>query len=64
MEDAHTRIEMVIRTDRRVKICEIVGKLATSKSTVGQIIRDDLKFGKVCAQWVPKQLTPQHKDKR
>ena len=28
------------------------------------IVHDDLGYHKVCARWVPKQLTPQRKDQR
>ena len=28
------------------------------------IVHDDLGYHKVCARWVPKQLTSQHKDQR
>ncbi len=35
-----------------------------SKTIVHRIVHDDLKFRKVCARWVPKEQTLEHKWKR
>ncbi len=54
----------MIYADRRLKIREIADEVALSKTFVHRIVHDDLKFWKVWACWVPKELTPEHKRKR
>lgn len=63
-EEMKSRIEQMIYADRRLKIREIAEEVGLSKTVVHRIVHDDLKFKKVCARWVPKELTPEHKRKR
>jgi hypothetical protein len=44
-------------------IDEVVHHLCTSHGTAHGIIQDRLGFHKVCATWVPKHLTGEHKHK-
>ena len=38
--------------------------LKISRSLVQKIVTEHLLLSKLCARWVPKQLTPEHKAKR
>ncbi|GBN55557.1 hypothetical protein AVEN_193241-1 [Araneus ventricosus] len=46
-----------IRQNRRITTREIAVELSISKGTVHHIIHKRLRYGKVCAQWVPKHLS-------
>ncbi|GFO28103.1 histone-lysine N-methyltransferase SETMAR [Plakobranchus ocellatus] len=63
-EENTTRVDELIRCDRRMKIREIALKLEIPKSTVHEIVHDTLGYRKVSARWVPKMLTEDHKLKR
>ncbi|XP_023724320.1 uncharacterized protein LOC111873645 [Cryptotermes secundus] len=50
--------------NRRVTIAELSSHvLQISRSLLHEIVTEHL-FRKLCARWVPKQLTPEHKTKR
>ncbi|GFO41300.1 histone-lysine N-methyltransferase SETMAR [Plakobranchus ocellatus] len=53
-EENTTRVDELIRCDRRMKIREIALKLEIPKSTVHEIVHDTLGYRKVSARWVPK----------
>ncbi|PNF22656.1 hypothetical protein B7P43_G07101 [Cryptotermes secundus] len=55
--------EMVL-ANRRVTIDEVACSLQISHGSAHQIIHDELGFHKVCARWVPRELTAEHKRKR
>ncbi|GFO09555.1 histone-lysine N-methyltransferase SETMAR [Plakobranchus ocellatus] len=63
-EENTTRIDELIRCDRRMKIREIALKLEIPKSTVDEIVHDTLGYRRVSARWVPKMLTEDHKLQR
>ncbi|GFO36293.1 histone-lysine N-methyltransferase SETMAR [Plakobranchus ocellatus] len=63
-EENTTRVDGLIRCDRRMKIREIALKLEIPKSTVHEIVHDTLGYRKVSARWVPKMLTEDHKLQR
>ncbi|GFO04673.1 transposase [Plakobranchus ocellatus] len=63
-EENTTRVEELIKCDRRVKIREIALKLEIPKSTVHEIVHDTSGYRKVSARWVPKMLTEDHKLQR
>ncbi|GFO05470.1 histone-lysine N-methyltransferase SETMAR [Plakobranchus ocellatus] len=63
-EENTTRVDELIRCDRRMKIREIALKLKIPKSTVHEIVHDTLGYRKVSARWVPKMLTEDHKLQR
>jgi len=55
--------EMVL-ANRRVAIYEVACSLQISHGSAYQIIHDELGFHKLCARWVPRELTTEHKRKR
>ncbi|GFO45365.1 histone-lysine N-methyltransferase SETMAR [Plakobranchus ocellatus] len=63
-EENTTRVDELIRCDRRMKIREIALKLGIPKITVHEIVHDTLRYRKVSARWVPKMLTEDHKLQR
>ncbi|GBL72101.1 hypothetical protein AVEN_115111-1 [Araneus ventricosus] len=50
-------VDELIRQNRRITTREITGELSISKGTVHHIIHKKLGYDKVCAQWVPKNLS-------
>ncbi|GFN78594.1 histone-lysine N-methyltransferase SETMAR [Plakobranchus ocellatus] len=63
-EENTTRVDELIRFDRRMKTRKIALKLEIPKSTVHEIVHDTLGYRKVSARWVPKMLTEDHKLQR
>lgn len=63
-DDNVVMIDALVQEDRRVKIRTIAETLNISKSCVHRIVHDTLGYRKVCARWVPKQLTESHKETR
>src|SRR6476661_1813694 len=53
-------VDELIRSDRRITTRDIVGVIGVSQGTVHNIICD-LGYSKVCARWVPRQLTDELK---
>ncbi|PNF39521.1 Protein DJ-1alpha [Cryptotermes secundus] len=54
-----------IMENRRVTIAELSSHVPQiSRSLLHEIVMEHLLFRKLCARWVPKQLTPEHKTKR
>jgi len=53
----------IIMEDRRVTVTGLSLKLDVGEATVCRIIMN-LGFSKVCARWVPRQLTDAHKEQR
>ena len=54
----------MVWANRLVAIDEVACSLQISHGSTYQIIYDGLGFHKVCARWVPRELTAQHKRKR
>jgi DNA-binding Xre family transcriptional regulator len=54
----------VINGDRRLTVSEVADKCGISKTTVHQILENDLNMNRVCARWVPRILTAEHLTKR
>ncbi|GBM60673.1 hypothetical protein AVEN_62624-1 [Araneus ventricosus] len=50
-------VDELMRQDRRIATREIAVDLSIGKGTVNHIIHKKLDYGKVCAQWVPKNLS-------
>ncbi|UYV76423.1 ABTB2 [Cordylochernes scorpioides] len=61
-------VRNVVEADRRVTIDEIVIRLPPGidigRSSIGTIMSDVLKFRKVCARWVPRLHSENHKQQR
>jgi len=47
----------LIRENRRLTVEEVAGRLNVSVGSAYSLINDSLMFSKVCARWVPKELT-------
>ncbi|GFY69673.1 HTH_48 domain-containing protein [Trichonephila inaurata madagascariensis] len=62
--DLIDKVDDLVRSDRRVTLRMLALKLDASYGTVWTIVHDSLRFRKVCATWVPKQLTDQQKKLR
>jgi hypothetical protein len=49
---------------RQVAIDEVACSVQISHGSAYQIINDELGFHKICARWMPRELTAEHKRKR
>lgn len=56
-----TKINEIVREDRRMSIRMIAETVNADKETVRKILHDELNMNKVCAKLVPKNLTPDQK---
>lgn len=63
-EDNIERARDMVLLNRRVTIDEVAHCLQISHGSAYEIIHNRLSFHKVCARWVPKQLTELHKQTR
>jgi len=54
----------LIRENRRITVEEVAGRLNVSVGSAYSLIHDSLKFSKVCARWVPRELREERKHKR
>ncbi|UYV80174.1 PPP6R2 [Cordylochernes scorpioides] len=64
-DETIAKVEAAMLEDRRVtvrKLCDLVPDV--SKTTIDKILREHLGYSKVCAIWVPKMLTEDHKRQR
>jgi len=63
--DLVQQIEVNIRENRRFTITDLAEFFPNvSRKTVHRFVTEYLHFQKLCARWVPKNLTPEHKMKR
>ncbi|KAG8227149.1 hypothetical protein J437_LFUL001693 [Ladona fulva] len=58
------RVEQIIRNDRRVTINDVARAVGCSHGTAYNIMHEQLKFRKICARWVPRQLSEEQKMNR
>jgi hypothetical protein len=58
------RVEKFIRVDRRIMINSAATALGSSHGLAYRIMQDHLKFWKVCARWVPRELKGRDKINR
>lgn len=63
-DDNIVKVNELIRGDRRLTVKDIMNSLSIGARAVNEIIHDRLGFSKVCARWVPRQLTPDNKETR
>ncbi|UYV77282.1 hypothetical protein LAZ67_15000334 [Cordylochernes scorpioides] len=64
-DETIAKVEAAMLEDRRItvrKLCDLVPDV--SKTTIDKILREHLGYSKVCAIWVPKMLTEDHKWQR
>jgi len=65
ISDDLQEIEGEIRANRRVTIRELRHIIpGVSKTTIHEAMAEKLGYRKLCARWVPKMLTDDHKTKR
>ncbi|XP_035210087.1 protein GVQW3-like [Stegodyphus dumicola] len=57
-------VEAIVLENRRVTIDEIAACVHMSHGSAHHIVHDVLQFHKVSARWVPRQLTPELKQRR
>ncbi|QQP42126.1 Putative DD34D transposase, partial [Caligus rogercresseyi] len=57
-------IHKMILNDRKVKLIQIAETLKISKKRVGHIVHEYLDMRKLCAKWVPRELTIDQKQRR
>ncbi|GFV50619.1 histone-lysine N-methyltransferase SETMAR [Trichonephila clavipes] len=62
--DLIDKVNDLVRSDRRVTLRMLALKVDVSYGSVWTIVHDRLRFRKVCATWVPKQLTDLQKELR
>ena len=58
------KVEELIRENRRVTIDEVAAVIHCSHGQAYAMMHDQLNFRKVCARWVPKQLTAENQQIR
>ncbi|UYV74964.1 hypothetical protein LAZ67_12001915 [Cordylochernes scorpioides] len=64
-DETIAKVEAAMLEYRRVtgrKLCDLVPDV--SKATIDKILHENLGYSKVCARWVPKMLTEDHKWQR
>lgn len=61
--DNRQRVDELIRGDRRITIYEIADALQVAYGSAQSMV-EELGYRKVCAKWVPKQLTQDLKERR
>jgi hypothetical protein len=64
MDQHIQRVDAMIRENRRLTLARVANILGISYGSAQTIVLDDLGYHRVCARWVPKQLTAQHKQQR
>jgi len=60
-QDHIKRADAMIREDRWIMVSEVAAHLDISYGSTYATLHDDLGYGKVCARWVPKELTVVYK---
>jgi hypothetical protein len=64
-ENLKQRVDRVIQQDRRFTLDSLQNCfLQISRSLLHEVVTDHLGYRKICARWVPKKLTDQHKENR
>ncbi|GFQ88640.1 histone-lysine N-methyltransferase SETMAR [Trichonephila clavata] len=58
------KVDDMIRANRRISIDEVAEELGISHERAQNIIHDILRYRKVSARWVPRQLTSTHQEQR
>jgi len=63
-EESIAAADRLIQENRRVTLAEMAFFLSMSFGSVQHIVHDELRYSKVSARWVPRQLTQELKDRR
>ena len=51
-------VERIVMRDRQISIRHVAEELAKAKTTIHEIMNNQMGMKKVCTRWVPKLLTP------
>ena len=54
-------MKKLICENRRITVEEVAGRLNVSVGSAYSLVHDSLKFSRVCARWVPKELKEERK---
>ena len=57
-------VDEMIQLNRRVRVRDIASALNISTYSVETIVHEHLQYRKICARWVPRSLTEEHKRNR
>ncbi|XP_064479391.1 histone-lysine N-methyltransferase SETMAR-like [Ornithodoros turicata] len=64
-DETVTKVEQAMREDRRVTLDDLnILVPEVSRSTIHRVLTKKLQYRKVCARWVPRMLTEDHKRQR
>lgn len=64
-EELVQQVDEKIRSDRRVTLDSLHEMFPhISRTVMGEIVSEKLDYRKLCARWVPKMLTPEHRQRR
>lgn len=64
-DETIAKVEAAMLSDRRVTVRELSEMIPdVSKTSIDKILTEHLGYAKVCARWVPKMLTEDHKRQR
>jgi histone-lysine N-methyltransferase SETMAR len=58
------KIGELIRANRRITVLELPQEVESSVGSVEEILHNELKVSKVSARWVPRLLSPEHRERR
>jgi len=64
-DDLVNRVDEAVKNNRRFTLTSLSMEFPqVSRSSLYSIVTDELGYKKICARWVPKMLTDNHKNKR
>ena len=64
-DETVAKIERVMRQDRRITLDDLcISVPEVSRTTIYRVLTEKLNYRKVCARWVPRMLTEDHKRQR
>jgi hypothetical protein len=55
------QVDALVQEERRINVSDTADKLDSSCEFVYSIIHKDFGNHKICARWVPKQFTDEHR---
>jgi histone-lysine N-methyltransferase SETMAR len=58
------KIGEIILANRRITVLELSQEVGISVGSVEEILHNELKVSKVSARWVPRLLSPEHRERR
>jgi hypothetical protein len=61
MADDVEQVNALVQDDRGITVNDTTKKLEISCGSAYSITYENIRYHKICAQWVPKQLTDEHK---